>query len=444
MTHYSALHRAGWVSFTLLILFMLGSTLLMGCGFTSNDETVPDGYFDELAQQAINDSNYPQALYWLNVATTDTAWTSARHIIAGDLYYAMGRWRDAIPHWEASDTQDPIRQRQIVEIYLTLEAWDDAFELLENLLLESPNSPWLNYQLGMLLLPVNPSQALDHLLLASTTNIRATNAVVPLLVESLDDTLITMRIGLALASVGEWVHAERAFQQASQIAYPYPEALAYTAIAREQQRKDGSLWITEALTFGEAVAQVQYLYGIYLGGRQQNQASVDALTRAIVLEPNNPAYAAELGVAYQRNFQLSQAEYWLRASLTLSDNAPQYQNMLSAFYIETGFLPEDGLNVLRSAVENDPNDPDMRANYGWALYLSGNLDEAIQQLDTAISLEAQNVRALYFRGRVAYEEENFTLARDLLQQVVDIGAEFAPEAEVILEEVIYGAPPAEE
>ena len=423
--------RAVWV-YIALLFFIVGA----GCTANTENNRAPTGYFDQLAQNALNDGNYQQALYWLNTATTtDAAWTVARHITAGDIYYAMGQWREAIAHWESFVIDDSIRLRQMAEIYLELEAWDDAFTLLEQLHSDTPNSPWLNYQLGMLLAPVNVSQALDHLLLASTTNIRVTNALIPLLLESDDEARLTMRIGLALAGVDEWTHAERAFQQAAQLAYPFPEALAYTAIVREQQKKDGSLWMLEALELGDESAQVQYLYGIYLRGREDYPASVEALNRAVTLDASNPAYAAELGIAHQRNFQLTRAEYWLRTALTLSANAPEYQNMLSAFYIETGFLPDDGLTVLRAAVENMPNDPDVWANYGWALYLSGNIEVAIQQLDTALSLEAQNIRALYFRGRVAYAEGDNQQALDLLQQVVDIGVEFTSEAEILLQEI---------
>lgn len=377
---------------------------------------------------------YTQALFQLNAEGAASGWTAEMHVQAGDLYFSMGEWVDALAHWEASQPSDPTRLRQMAELYLSLEQWGDANRVLELLLAHNPQDTWVNYQLGLLLAPFNPQRSLTLLQNTAPADATITEPLMQTLTDYGNDPLVSMYVGITLAHLDAWLPAEQAFQQAALVAYPYPEAMAYTALARENQGKDGLAWMTEALNTGDDHAQVHYLNGLFLRGRHESRASIEALVRAMSLEPSNPAIAAELATAYQLDFQNERAAFWMQNALTFSNNAPEYVNIAADFYAESGVdLSNGGVEVLRQAAEQNPQDPEILTNYGWALFSTGEVEEAIQQLNAALDLRPENPRALYYRGSIAYNQSDFEVARDVLQQVIELDSDYVTEARALLE-----------
>ncbi|MEQ8673043.1 MAG: tetratricopeptide repeat protein [Aggregatilineales bacterium] len=415
---------------TLLIFFIA----LAGCQSNNTvEEAVPSLHLSLSLRNRLQ-GRYIQALYDLNAEASATGWTREMHFQAGDLYFSTGNQIDALAHWEAAEPTEPARLRQMVELYISSEHWADATRLLEQLLEQDPQDTWVNYQLGLILAPFDPQRALFLLQYAPQRELSLTERLRATLSEKSNDELVSMYVGVALANMGEWLHAERAFRQAALIAYPYPEAFAYTALARENQGKDGSAWMAEALTTGADHAQVHYLHGLYLRGRFAYEESIQALTVAMSLDASNPAIAAELGIAYQLEFQYERAAFWIQTALLLSNNAPDYLSIAANFYAEAGDNVEDrGLTVLRESAEAYPDNTEILTSYGWALYGVGEVVEAIEQFNAVLGINPEESRALYFLGRIAYDRADPDAARQLLQQVVDLNTEYVPEATSLLE-----------
>ncbi len=388
----------------------------------------------DLSLQNRLQGRYTQALFQLNAEGAASGWTAEMHVQAGDLYFSMGNWVDALAQWEATQPSDPARLRQMAELYLSLEQWRNATRTLETLLAQNPQDTWVSYQLGMLLAPFNPQRSLALLQNTDSDDATITEPLMQTLTDYGDDPLVSMYVGITLANLDVWLQAEGAFQQAALVAYPYPEALAYTAIARENQGKDGLAWMTEALNTGDGHAQVHYLNGLFLRGRHEPNASIEAFVRAMSLDPSNPAIAAELATAYQLDFQNERAAFWMQNALIFSNNAPEYVRIAADFYAENGAnLSNGGIEVLRQAAELNPQDPEILTNYGWALFSIGEVEQAIQQLNTALDLHPENPRALYYRGSIAYNQSDFVVARDVLQQVIELDADYVTEARALLE-----------
>lgn len=355
-----------------------------------------------LVQEAAVASGGPiQALYRIESEAAREGWTPEHHVQAGDLRRELGDLTGAVAHWEAAGGQVD----RLAMAYLTLQRWPEAVLALMQQAERDPDSAWLNYQLGIILAGVNPMAAEPYL-----RAVLRTPDYAPVAVELLDaiqaEPLVNMRVGMVLAAHHLWPQAELAFTQAAALDYPYPEAMAYVALARRVQGKPAETWMVQALALGADVPQVYYLYGLHLRANGLYEESLDALRVAVRLDPQNPAYYAEMGTAYRLLFDYTQAEYWLRVALAVSDEDPVFQTMLASFYAEEGYhLTPESLAFMQAVGEYLPADPALFASYGWALYSLGDVTRGGQAIDAALSMAPENPTALHYKARFLLDQD---------------------------------------
>lgn len=73
----------------------------------------------------------------------------------------------------------------------------------------------------------------------------------------------------------------------------------------------------------------------------------------------------------------------------------------------------------KRAVVLDPNDAEARFAYGEALYVEGNLDAAVAQLEKALDLKTEHANARRLLARAYLAQDRMTLAENLLRPAVD-------------------------
>jgi tetratricopeptide (TPR) repeat protein len=293
------------------------------------------------SQQLIDDNlaqnRLMQALYQVEAAAVSSGWTAELARTAGNMWEQMGDLSQAVPYWEMSsrlNTADAALMSHLAEAYLVLQRWPEGADTLQRLLVVTPDDNWAHYTLGLLEAAFDPRDAKIHLRLAAR-NLSYRSVAYDLdasLSNTPVDSTMAMAAGFVLAQHELWPYAELAFKQAADLGAPFPEALAYTALARDKQGKDGQDAMNQALTFAPDNPQVLYLQGLHLRTCGDDLGSLSALLSAATLDSINPAYAAEVGAAYQLVDQLGEAETWLKTALSLSDNDPRFQALLDDFY----------------------------------------------------------------------------------------------------------------
>lgn len=392
----------------------------------------------------IRDGRLMPALYQVEAQAALSGWTPDLRRLAGNLWDDAGDLTTAVAYWEAaaaSNSDDAELARQLAQAYITLQRWTDASDVLDHLLTFAPGDSWAHYQLGLIRAPFDPPTAATHLQMVASdlTYGEPVRAILPILLDNPTDPLISMRVGVEMADQQLWSHAELAFRHAAVIAQPFPEALAYVGLSRDQQGKDGSVWIEQALALDAQNPQVLYLHGLHLRTQGEYAQSLDRLTEAAALDPQNPAFLAELGTAYWLVNDMPGAEYWLRAAVALSGSDPRFQELLARFYVEEGYnLTLGGLDTLEQTARLFPDDPDVRASYGWALYTTGAAEAALFQLDAALTISPTHLRSLYYKAQIWLKMGNVEGAVPLFEQVADSESEFAAEAQRLLEELRNG------
>lgn len=421
----------------LLLIALLGRTLpdLL----LPDDLTFPPNNVAELRRSG----QVMQALYLLEAHAEQTSWTPDALQLAGELWREAGDLTRSVAYWEAARQtrpDDPVLVRRLAQAYIELQNWTPAADTLDHLVTIQPDDKWARLQLGLLRAPIDPQTAQVHLRAAATEPAYAamTQPLLAIFADHADDPLISMRVALELVEQEQWQFAELAFRHAATINAPYPEALAYVGLMRDNQGKDGGVWIEQAVALEPDNPQLRYLQGLHLRRISDDVGSAEVLLLAVTLEPDNPAFYAELAEAYRRLGELPLAEYHLQLAVLFSNNDPHFQELLTLFYAEEAAnLTVTGIDMLEQSAAQFEDDPDVQAGLGWAQYLQGESAAGVARIDAVLVDHPDNARALYYKAQILLAGESFDEAVPLLQRLVTRDTPFSAEAEQILNRIGY-------
>ena len=126
------------------------------------------------------------------------------------------------------------------------------------------------------------------------------------------------------------------------------------------------------------------------------------------------------GICYERAKQWSKAEADLRKALQLFPDQPHVLNYLGYSWIDQGINLDEGMDMIKKAVQQRPDDGYIVDSLGWAYFKIGNYEEATKNLERAIELKPEDptindhLGDAYWRiGRVLEAKFQWAHARDL-------------------------------
>jgi Flp pilus assembly protein TadD len=126
------------------------------------------------------------------------------------------------------------------------------------------------------------------------------------------------------------------------------------------------------------------------------------------------------GICYERAKQWGNAEADLKKALELYPDQPHVLNYLGYSWIDQHVNLDDGMRMIKRAVEQRPDDGYIVDSLGWAYYRLGNYEEAVKNLDRAVELKPtdptinDHLGDAYWKvGRVLEARFQWSHARDL-------------------------------
>jgi tetratricopeptide (TPR) repeat protein len=126
------------------------------------------------------------------------------------------------------------------------------------------------------------------------------------------------------------------------------------------------------------------------------------------------------GICYERSKQWPRAEADMKKSLELYPDQPLVLNYLGYSWIDQGINLDDGMNMIKRAVEQRADDGYIVDSLGWAYYRIGNFDDAVKHLEHAVELRPEDPTindhlgdAYWKVGRVLEARFQWSHARDL-------------------------------
>jgi Flp pilus assembly protein TadD len=126
------------------------------------------------------------------------------------------------------------------------------------------------------------------------------------------------------------------------------------------------------------------------------------------------------GICFERDKKWDLAEADLKQALKLFPDQPHVLNYLGYSWIDQGNNLDEGMKMIRRAVEQRPDDGYIVDSLGWAYYRIGNFEEAVKHLERAVELKPEDPTindhlgdAYWKTGRQLEANFQWSHARDL-------------------------------
>jgi tetratricopeptide (TPR) repeat protein len=144
-------------------------------------------------------------------------------------------------------------------------------------------------------------------------------------------------------------------------------------------------------------------------------------------DKGNSVYYYYRGICEERSKQWPKAEADMRKALELQPEQPHVLNYLGYSWIDQGINLDEGMKMIKRAVEQRPDDGYIVDSLGWAYYRIGNYEEAVKNLERAIDLKPEDptindhLGDAYWRvGRTLEAKFQWSHARDLKPEPEDL------------------------
>ena len=151
---------------------------------------------------------------------------------------------------------------------------------------------------------------------------------------------------------------------------------------------------------------------------QTYSQGIDVLPAAT--EKTTWVYYYYRGICEERSKQWSKAEVDMRKALDLQPEQPHVLNYLGYSWIDQGINLDEGMKMIKRAVDQRPDDGYIVDSLGWAYYRIGNYEDAVKNLERAIDLKPEDptindhLGDAYWRiGRTLEAKFQWAHARDL-------------------------------
>jgi tetratricopeptide (TPR) repeat protein len=167
-------------------------------------------------------------------------------------------------------------------------------------------------------------------------------------------------------------------------------------------------------------------------GRKKFADCVGTYSQGIDILPketdkNTWVYYYYRGICEERDKQWNKAEADMRKALELQPEQPHVLNYLGYSWIDQGINLDEGMKMIKRAVEQRPDDGYIVDSLGWAYYRIGNYEDAVKNLERAIDLKPEDptindhLGDSYWRvGRTLEAKFQWAHARDLKPEPEDL------------------------
>ncbi len=203
----------------------------------------------------------------------------------------------------------------------------------------------------------------------------------------------TVALGTVLEEEELYAEAEKVFRKLDTNSAHYDKAQVAIArnLAAQERRSEAKSFLQQVTTKNPANIEAWLSLGELLMKDKNFQDAVNVYDR--LLTQSEQAETQKFWMVYfARGIALERLNEWDRAepdfmkALELEPNHPEVLNYLAYSWLVRKQNMKDALEMLMIAVEKRPNDAHIIDSYGWALYMLGEYEEALLQIERANEL----------------------------------------------------------
>lgn len=330
-------------------------------------------------------------------AQTNGEWSS---VALGDLM-AIYAEQDAVaqvvqlmPHTNPRRVEVPALMT-IAEQQKSEREWEQLRITLETVLQIDAAEPDANFWLGLLELPA--TSRLDELVAIPN---RRQNHAAQILSVAEDDR----EIGIRLLQMEEWAFADRFLTQHLERENLDAVAYSYRGYVRDQLGLDGLPDIEQALILEPGLPLGFYMLGLHERLAGNFDDSAQTLLNAFLLDPENPALAAEVAAAHQLINSFDVAEEWFALAVSLAPEDERFIVLQANFYADTRHT--EGLAFVEAARAQYPENIDLLTSLGALLTVRRDFNAARESLQVALQLAPDSPRVRFYWAELLQAERD--------------------------------------
>ncbi len=155
--------------------------------------------------------------------------------------------------------------------------------------------------------------------------------------------------------------------------------------------------------------------------------AIQYFRKAANLDPVNSAPWLEMAKAYQVNGDIQQALIAIERSVTLSPDSPEPQVISAEFSLQAG-KPEDAIKKIDSALRIDPKNVEALSLKASSLTQMGRTDEAIQLIQNSLKKVSNALPLLLTRAEITREKDG---AKGYLKSLHEIATDYPKNTRVL-------------
>jgi len=380
------------------------------------------------------DSNYTSA--WYNLARIEQArrplkaieiyehlldkegdtWELLLH--AGDLYTALGRFKEAAERYRRMLVIDPSNralQRQLAETYVRAGNVDEAIRILEEMM-ERDDSD------------VEVTATLADAYLEKHDFAKALSLYEGLLKKEKDNPQIKIRVGIAYfgrvqADSTFLPKAKQIFQEAAKDLPSDWRPFWYLGALADMERQDSVAFdnFQRVTQLDGGGIEAWWFVGTHYFDRNEHEKVIDLMEKAGKLFPSDYRVYLLLGLSYSRLQRNEEAVENLWQSLKLN---PNDINTLSSLALTLDGMKkyEQSDSLYEQALKLDPNSDIILNNYSYSLSERGlQLDRALEMATRAVKADSTSPSYLDTIGWVHFKLGNYGEAERYVRKAIDRG-----------------------
>ncbi len=358
--------------------------------------------------------------------------SSEGQIALGSAFWNLGEREQAAAYWSqlmANEELSAGAYAKIAGLYRKAGDFSNAEKTLRNWLRQAENDPQANYQLGLLLSPNRPQEALAYLQRVKeepglVSKASVLESIIVTVSHERDPGYRSLQIGRTLGSLEEWDMAALAFEAAIRASPGYAEAWALLGEAQQHLGQDGLPQLQYALELKPDSTLVQALLALYWRRHGKPQVAMQYLLDIAEKEPKRAVWLVELGNTAAENGDNKTALGYFRKAAEIEPQSPLVWRSLVQFCLSQGLLlREEGLPAARQLLVLTPDDPVALDLMGAVLLNLEDLESSERFLQLAIQRDQAFPEAHLHLGQVYLLMEQLDAARYHLKQAIELSEE---------------------
>ncbi|MDR0587600.1 MAG: tetratricopeptide repeat protein [Burkholderiales bacterium] len=159
-------------------------------------------------------------------------------------------------------------------------------------------------------------------------------------------------------------------------------------LERQKKYEDAILWLHSLpATTRDEIVSVAQMESALLKRQGEKKRARDLLEKTLKTYPDAPELLLNLALIVEEDGEVKRAIALLRQAADVAPDAPLIQNALGYTLADHGVAVDEGIEWIKKALEQMPNEGSFVDSMGWALYRKHDHKEALSYLFRAYSLD---------------------------------------------------------